>query len=1486
MAAEIASLGIEIKVNGADAATSQLNNLTNTGKSAETQSSSLSSAFDKLGYSTSALSDLMMKAAGAFALFEVSKQIADTTLLAARYETLGVVMNVVGNNAGYTAAQMVEFQKGLQQTGISAVESRQGLALMGQAQVDMAESSKLARVAQDAAVIANTNSSEAFNRMMTGISTGQAIILHHMGLMVNFEKGYKELADTLGKTKEEMTSQELTQARVNEVMRVSVGISGSYEAAMGTVGKAMNSMKRYVDDLKVAFGELFTPALGVIVDELTKSLKSNGDWFKDNKDIVKQWGDGFKDTLITIAAEVTRLSMLLDKAGGSMSSAMMLLYGPGAALGNANSKAQFDKFAQMNLDFEARYQAGEARLQAMAGKMSDVAPAGKAWKDRPSADRSEDLETILPVIIDNHLALQKETEKWREAERAVNMAYDKSDLDEYKNTAALKAEMVKGQLAARPITEQQSLDALYKIEQDTSAKEIALLQKTSDASIDAYNTAADKWNNASPPVFKGDLTAYNDAVKQYNDLYTTVEKLDKESITAGQSLSDAMDKAKLAGQKYTDATLANNDKIRISNEAAKALQLEMELATINSNEKFYQIGPDQASAQRIANAQQMVALLQTQYNEVQDSNVAEQTRAQLLSKIRTENEKILDQQKAIYDRTAIGGMTNAIQEYGLAAADVGTQMKTAFTNAFKGMEDALVSFVMTGTLNFRAMANSIISDIVRIEVKQQIMAPMVAGIGSLLAPAAISYAASGLSGPIPYALGQAAEFTLAPSVGPTIAAATQVGATAGTSAGIMSGLATAAPYIGAAIAVGMTANSYFKSGGIWDSSSSDQKWTRVIAGVMTGGIANVIDALTGGKLFGSNWKVSGGGVALGVSGGDVTGQGYVDQHKDGGWFSHSSNKTNYAPLDQQWSDFVNMQYDSIKTAIKTQSQIAGVTITDAMLNSVNITMSKVNLTGLSAADQQKAVNDAFRKISNDTIEAANPAIVNMERLGEDATATLQRLTDLKLTNNSLQMQILEVQGLKDTAQYMALVNVQRQNELLGLDDSTIALKNNLWALQDKAAADQKAADLLKTNNGLTVTLLTAQGKSAEALALQRQLDTAGMDASTLAIQNQIYALADQKTALDSVTASQQKMVAATISNADNAFKVLQNSITAEKASQQAQYDAAKKAEQANFDSLTKSVASLTSLSTALQSATNSINPLTWAQALGQINAAVLAAKNGTFADSASLQNALGVLSKPSTSQFATLQDFQRSQQEAANSISTLQSLTDKQLTSDQQALDISQKQLNALDAGFAASTASLDGILSTAQAQLDALNGINNSILSVSAASSGVTTAVNLSKAYSSTISTTGQGFDYSQIGSHALQKVNYNGTDYTVTGSNEAAKSAYLTALDGSTIMAPTMDLRSYAVGTDYVPYDMKANIHEGERIIPKADNYAITKALTGGNNDALIAVVNALREEVAQLRSEQSVDNRDIKKYVRRSADLFEMATEGGNAMRTVPA
>ena len=65
-----------------------------------------------------------------------------------------------------------------------------------------------------------------------------------------------------------------------------------------------------------------------------------------------------------------------------------------------------------------------------------------------------------------------------------------------------------------------------------------------------------------------------------------------------------------------------------------------------------------------------------------------------------------------------------LQSFADSAFKFADQAEQAVVNAFKGMEDAMVKFVMTGKLNFRDLANSIIADLTRMLVRYAIVQPL------------------------------------------------------------------------------------------------------------------------------------------------------------------------------------------------------------------------------------------------------------------------------------------------------------------------------------------------------------------------------------------------------------------------------------------------------------------------------------------------------------------------------------------------------------------------------------------------------------------------------------------------------------------------------------------------------------------------------------------------------------------------------------------
>ena len=68
-------------------------------------------------------------------------------------------------------------------------------------------------------------------------------------------------------------------------------------------------------------------------------------------------------------------------------------------------------------------------------------------------------------------------------------------------------------------------------------------------------------------------------------------------------------------------------------------------------------------------------------------------------------------------------MQSKLKSFNDSIKTIQESMADVVVKGIKGMEDALVNFVMTGKLNFKNLANSIISDMARIVIQQTITKP-------------------------------------------------------------------------------------------------------------------------------------------------------------------------------------------------------------------------------------------------------------------------------------------------------------------------------------------------------------------------------------------------------------------------------------------------------------------------------------------------------------------------------------------------------------------------------------------------------------------------------------------------------------------------------------------------------------------------------------------------------------------------------------------
>ena len=142
----------------------------------------------------------------------------------------------------------------IKRLGITTDEATEAVIKFINAELRVADAAKLARVAQDLAVIAGTNSSQAFERLTRAIEAQSAMMLRSFGIVTGLSKIYEDYARTLGKTGRELDDVEKKQAFLNKILEEGEKRAGTYEAAMEKTGKQYTSLDRLAEEMQSTIG--------------------------------------------------------------------------------------------------------------------------------------------------------------------------------------------------------------------------------------------------------------------------------------------------------------------------------------------------------------------------------------------------------------------------------------------------------------------------------------------------------------------------------------------------------------------------------------------------------------------------------------------------------------------------------------------------------------------------------------------------------------------------------------------------------------------------------------------------------------------------------------------------------------------------------------------------------------------------------------------------------------------------------------------------------------------------------------------------------------------------------------------------------------------------------------------------------------------------------------------------------------------------------
>lgn len=184
---------------------------------------------------------------------------------AAQVNEMDVAMRAVGKSTGLGYKAMREATLAVRDNGIEMAAAQQMVLLYAKANLQLSDSSKVARVAQDLAVLSGANSTDTAMRLTYAIMNQDTLMLRHLGITKTASQAFEEYARANDTTTKSLTEYQKKQAITNMVIAEGAKVAGVYEAAMKEPAKVLRSFPRLFNEIQVAVGQGLTSAFGPLI---------------------------------------------------------------------------------------------------------------------------------------------------------------------------------------------------------------------------------------------------------------------------------------------------------------------------------------------------------------------------------------------------------------------------------------------------------------------------------------------------------------------------------------------------------------------------------------------------------------------------------------------------------------------------------------------------------------------------------------------------------------------------------------------------------------------------------------------------------------------------------------------------------------------------------------------------------------------------------------------------------------------------------------------------------------------------------------------------------------------------------------------------------------------------------------------------------------------------------------------------------------------
>lgn len=408
-------------------------------------------------------------------------------------------------------------------------------------------------------------------------------------------------------------------------------------------------------------------------------------------------------------------------------------------------KLEADKKAKQDAaDKAAATAAGLASQAALNALHKSVAGKNELYKIEEAQLREHQAKIDKARAAEGKAALTQAEKDAQTADLRKQIFGDLRGANLELETAKVKSAL--GEQAAAYAASEKILEAQRSAglvgEAEYYAKKVELVAKNRDNQIAAIDQEI-----AAVQKNMGVGRDYIESEKKLIDLRAQRTKIEIDASASVQEFgikqTDSIEKIKRA---YEEARIAAQDYL---NTTVRGYQRDLEGAGMGDAERRRLAGRNQIEDKYAAQRQGVEMRFATDKDQSEENRQKYRDQLALIEEFRA---KALAEWDSYYsdllkkNQDWSVGATRALQNYQFEAMNLAQQLENVTRNTFKGMEDALVSFVMTGKLDFKSLANSIIADMIRINIQRSVTGPLAGILGSVIssfAPGAQATATTG-----------------------------------------------------------------------------------------------------------------------------------------------------------------------------------------------------------------------------------------------------------------------------------------------------------------------------------------------------------------------------------------------------------------------------------------------------------------------------------------------------------------------------------------------------------------------------------------------------------------------------------------------------------------------------------------------------------------------------------------------------------------------